>query len=88
MNSFTFDEIKIGEKASFTHVITDDMMKKFFEISGDNNPLHVNLEYAREKKVPILRGVWYVDILALFYISRCIFARGEMFAEKSAFGFS
>lgn len=52
MNSFTFDEIKIGEKASFTHVITDDMMKKFFEISGDNNPLHVNLEYAREKKFP------------------------------------
>ena len=29
--------------------ITDDLLKKFEEISGDSNPLHVNKSYALER---------------------------------------
>ena len=43
-----FDEIKIGDQASITKVITEEMIKTFAEISGDTNPVHLDEEYAKE----------------------------------------
>jgi len=49
MNQYTYDEIKIGMKESFTVTITEEMRDKFREITGDVNPLHNDLEYANSK---------------------------------------
>ena len=43
----TFDEIKIGDTASFSKTITETDVYLFAGISGDFNPLHVNEEYAK-----------------------------------------
>ena len=43
----TFNEINIGDKASFTKVITREMVQQFAEISGDTNPIHLDEEYAK-----------------------------------------
>ncbi len=43
----TYNEIKIGDEATYTKVITMDMVKAFAEISGDTNPVHVDAEYAK-----------------------------------------
>ncbi|HMZ61755.1 MAG TPA: MaoC family dehydratase [Leptospiraceae bacterium] len=43
----TFEEIQIGEKASFTKTITETDVYMFAGISGDFNPLHVDEEYAK-----------------------------------------
>ena len=47
---FNFDEIQIDQKASFQVHITDELLKKFAEISGDYNPLHMDEIYAQNSK--------------------------------------
>ena len=46
MNNYSFDEINIGMKESFSVVITEEMRDKFRDITGDVNPLHNDEEYA------------------------------------------
>ena len=43
----TYEELKIGDKASFTKTITETDVYLFAGISGDFNPLHVNEEFAK-----------------------------------------
>ncbi len=47
MNEYKFSEIEIGMLASFEKEITLDMEKAFRNISGDENPLHKEDEFAR-----------------------------------------
>ena len=47
MNTYTYDEISIGQKESFSVKITESERDKFREITGDVNPLHNDPEYAR-----------------------------------------
>lgn len=48
MNEYTFAEILPGMKESFEKEITLEMENKFREISGDDNPLHRDDEFARK----------------------------------------
>ena len=43
----TFDEIQLGEKASFSKTISETDMYLFAGITGDFNPLHINEGYAK-----------------------------------------
>ncbi len=43
----SFDEIAVGDTASFTKTITETDIYLYAGISGDFNPLHVDEEYAR-----------------------------------------
>ena len=49
MNNYTIDEIKIGDEVSFLYEITEEKMNMFMKITGDINPLHTDIEYAKEK---------------------------------------
>ncbi len=46
MNEYTLSEIAVGMKASFERTITREMEEMFRKISGDDNPLHWDDEYA------------------------------------------
>ena len=48
--NLNFDEIYVGQKVSFQVEITDEMIKKFAELSGDYNPLHMDEIYAQNSK--------------------------------------
>ena len=48
--NLNFDEIYVGQKVSFQVKITDEMIKKFAELSGDYNPLHMDEIYAQNSK--------------------------------------
>ena len=48
MNSYLFDDIKIGQIERFTVIITKDMEDKFRFITDDMNPLHMDDEFALE----------------------------------------
>lgn len=49
MNTFKYEDINIGQIEEFAFEITNEKMKQFLELSGDVNPLHNNIEYAKEK---------------------------------------
>lgn len=52
MNEYTFEELSVGQKESFTAEITEEMMDKFRDISGDLNPLHTDANFAKGKGFP------------------------------------
>jgi 3-hydroxybutyryl-CoA dehydratase len=49
MNTYVYKDIYIGMVHSFERIVDQSMMQKFLEISGDNNPLHTEYEYALSK---------------------------------------
>lgn len=52
MNKYKFEDIKVGLTESFDVKINALMMDKFLEISNDNNPLHIDKNYAKDKGFP------------------------------------
>jgi len=40
-------DIKIGDKFSIERKVTDDLVRKFAEVSGDYNPIHLDEEFAK-----------------------------------------
>ena len=50
INKYQYDDITIGLEENFIVTIDEEMMKKFREISGDMNPLHIDVSYARNMK--------------------------------------
>ena len=49
MNEYRFEELYIGKEESFKVTITEEMMEKFLDISGDTNPLHNDSEFAKTR---------------------------------------
>ena len=47
MTAFTINDLKIGQKSSFTKSITETDVYLFAGISGDINPAHINEEYPK-----------------------------------------
>jgi 3-hydroxybutyryl-CoA dehydratase len=48
--SLTIDEIQIGMRAAYSHTVTDADVKSFAALTGDNNPLHLDDEFATNSK--------------------------------------
>ena len=46
MNSYKFADLAVGMTKSFEVEITENMMDKFIDITGDVSPIHVIREYA------------------------------------------
>lgn len=49
MNCFSFEELEIGHEESFVFELDELKMKQFLMITNDVNPLHNDLEFAKEK---------------------------------------
>ena len=49
MREYRISDISVGMKESFSRTITADMMQKFFDVTGDENPLHTDKEFAIRK---------------------------------------
>lgn len=65
MNTYTYDEINIGQEESFSVTVTESMMEKFLDITGDINPLHNNELFA--KKGGYQGRVVYGMLVSSFY---------------------
>jgi len=54
-----FKKIKIGDKAHIYHQITQDDIKKFVDLTGDDNKLHVDNDFAKntEFRKPVAHGM-------------------------------
>lgn len=68
MKGLTIDELKIGDKAYFEKVISENDVNLFAQITGDFNPLHVDeFKYKDKFKNRIVHGALITGI-----ISACI----------------
>ena len=54
-----FDEIAIGTKAEITHLITEKDIDRFVALTGDDNRLHIDKEFAQNTsfKKPVVHGM-------------------------------
>ena len=49
MNTYTYDDILIGQEEQFEFYVSDEYMDSFCKMTGDNNPLHTDKEYATKR---------------------------------------
>lgn len=52
MNRYCFEELTIGQEEHFSVTIIPKMLEQFCSITGDCNPLHTDMEFAKEKGYP------------------------------------
>jgi 3-hydroxybutyryl-CoA dehydratase len=45
---FGLDELVVGQSAEIQRLVDDDAVRRFAEVSGDFNPLHMDEDYARK----------------------------------------
>ena len=43
-------DLKIGDKFSTSREVTDELIRKFAEVSGDYNPIHLDEEFAKRTR--------------------------------------
>ncbi len=63
------EDFFIGQTAQFSQRITEDVVKKFVEITGDDNPLHVNKEFAEQST---FKGIVTHGMLSASFISTMV----------------
>lgn len=61
-----FDEITVGQVAELTHTVTGKDLERFVELSGDDNRLHVDADYAARTsfKKPVAHGMLGVSFIS------------------------
>ena len=47
----TIEKIKVGQSAEFLKLISEEDIKQFARLTGDNNPIHLDDEYAKKNYV-------------------------------------
>lgn len=65
--SNTYESIEIGDSYTSTRLITAEDVKTFADITGDDNPIHVDPEYAAERSrfgKPIVHGVFLLGLIS------------------------
>ena len=43
-----FEDLRVGQKASFGKTVTESDVVLFAAVTGDTNPMHLNAEYAKD----------------------------------------
>ena len=51
MNYYKFEDLDIGMSFEFKEVVTEEKMALFLKLSGDNNTLHCDEEYAKRSNM-------------------------------------
>ena len=82
LSEYVFEDIKVGQKFKFSVKITEKLLDDFAVISGDQNPLHMDENYANT--TPFKKRVCHGMLLASFF-SRLI---GMHLPGKNALYFS
>ncbi|MCL2203486.1 MAG: MaoC family dehydratase [Defluviitaleaceae bacterium] len=66
MKGYTFEQLQIGQSASYTRQITEEDTRAFAELCGDKNPVHLDEEYAKGTvfKGPVVHGIHTASLIS------------------------
>ncbi len=62
----TYETLEVGQSFTFERHLSADDVRAFADISGDDNPIHVDEQYARRTRFekPIVHGVLLIGIVS------------------------
>ena len=88
----TIEQVKVGDKAFFERVFTEQDVKDFAKLSGDFNPLHTDASYAKTTKFgrPLVHGMLLGSLCSAFvgmHIpgKRCLYLGQTLVFKKPVF---
>lgn len=66
LHGYYLEDLKVGMTDSYTKTITEADVIQFAELSGDNNPVHLNDEYAKTTpfKARIVHGMFSAALIS------------------------
>jgi 3-hydroxybutyryl-CoA dehydratase len=66
MKGKSIDELKVGDSAQISEIITEEMINDFAKATGDFNPIHMDQDYAEKTffKGRIAHGVLSIGLLS------------------------
>ena len=62
----TFDQLNVGDSATYTRLVTEKDIQLFVLATGDMNPIHLDAEYAATTRFgrPIAHGMWGASLIS------------------------
>lgn len=62
----TWKTVTVGDNASKTITITSEMVKQFAQLTGDDNPIHLDEAYAKKTvfRKPVVHGVFQISLIS------------------------
>ena len=72
LNGFYFEDLEVGTTDEFSKTISESDIQTFADVSGDENPVHLNPEYA---KATVFKGCIAHGILTASFVSTVIGTR-------------
>jgi 3-hydroxybutyryl-CoA dehydratase len=67
--SYFFEDLSVGMQSDCSHQVTREDIQAFADVSGDNNPLHLDEAYAAET---VFKGCIAHGMLSAAYISKLL----------------
>jgi len=66
LENFTFEEMTVGQTASYTRAVTEEDVLLFAAVSGDTNPVHLDEEFASgtQFKGRIAHGMYTAGLIS------------------------
>ena len=66
LQNITYDDISIGQTASYSRTLTEDQLTLFAAVSGDVNPVHLDADFAAttQFKERIGHGAWTSAVIS------------------------
>jgi acyl dehydratase len=63
---YTYESLQVGDSFSTTRTITAEDVQAFADVTGDDNPIHVDADYASKSRFgqPVVHGVLLLGIIS------------------------
>jgi len=65
-NPNTYESLEVGQSFSVNRLLTADDVQLFADLTGDDNPIHIDAEFAETTRFgkPIVHGVFLLGIIS------------------------